>query len=158
MDRMVDHFSELGWTYIDIDTDEILKDLKESPCIYTDYAHTNRRCDILNVSDDTKQMIYTKIEPLASYIPEGITISLIQRFPLSHRCGPQRLHRDHDSGPRKAMTLAISDLPLNTIVYSRSHLSENDDRTNYEREKLAYKTVVYDPYILHHSPCIIWRK
>lgn len=143
----------LGWTTLVNVPNYILEALKNSPSTQSDYHnHTKRIVHYHHISQNIEGMLLDAIAPFIPYLRSKVRVAYVQRIPLTASSRTQRLHRDHPNGPRKAITLAISDRPLGTVLFSRSHLDENDDRNRYDKKKLNCNVAVYDPYILHHSP------
>ena len=92
-------------------------------------------------------------ELVRQYLGNDVVIFDVQRIFGGRR--RQVCHRDHDSGPIKCATLAISDRPLNTRIYIGSHLHDRDMdlpmRDDPFVDVTAY-TCVYDTYAAHRGP------
>ena len=111
---------ELGWTtQVEADITELLESLKKTKCVHTDYSHSKRTVECLKISCETMKLIMEALSNFTSYLQTDCKVATVQRISLTPKCRTQRLHRDHGNGPRKALTMALSDRPLGTVLFSK---------------------------------------
>ena len=82
---------------------------------------------------------------IRQYLGADVVIFDIQQIFGGRR--RQVCHRDHNLGPVKCATLAISDRPLGTRIYTKSHLHDRDmdchllNHTPLSSSQSSFKTI-----------------
>ena len=102
------------------------------------------------------QNISHAFQALYDYLGDDLVV-----FDIKQICGGKRqqlCHRDHHLGPRVCATLAVSDRPLKTRLYTGSHLHDNDmdcPSSIHQFHDVNSRVCVYDAYIAHCGPSSI---
>jgi len=141
---------------VELDIDNVLfETLIKLPRTHTTGGWSARVKHHLSLTQAVKQTIRksTMFEVVCQYLGNDVVIFDVQQIYGGRR--RQLCHRDHDLGPMKCVTLAISDRPLNTRIYTGSHLHDRDmDRPTCDDPFVDVRAhmCVYDTYAAHRGP------